>query len=347
MKIKYIGNFTDGTGWAKASTYNALSLDAAGFDVYCAELKYNNENVVHEERILDLLSKQSDTCDITIQHVLPTEYKRYPNTKNVGFFVKETLTLTNALWLKKLGMMDLILTPKEWGHTFNYDKVISSNADIDIPDLRNTFNFCFCGEFVKRKNLELLIAAFHSEFEYIEPVNLYIKTGGDLQNVLSFCEGVRQRTRKLGRYKKELIITDRLPDDMLWTTMRKCHAFVMPSYGEAWCYPMMEAAALGLRPIYTGGTDMDIYLRTDGSLPIAASPVQCYGAIDGVEGLYTSNDLWMEPNLQSLRQQLRRAFIEWNGAPPQPNERYRYYDYRNTAKTLGEVNESLYRLAGN
>ncbi len=69
MKIKYIGNFNDGTGWAKAATYKAIALDYAGYDVYCEELKYNNVSVILEGKIAELLDKKSDAYDVVIHHV--------------------------------------------------------------------------------------------------------------------------------------------------------------------------------------------------------------------------------------------------------------------------------------
>ena len=57
MKIKYIGNFNDGTGWSKASTYNLLAIDYAGYDVYAEEMKYSKNHLPLEDRVQELMAK--------------------------------------------------------------------------------------------------------------------------------------------------------------------------------------------------------------------------------------------------------------------------------------------------
>lgn len=324
MKIKYIGNFNDGTGWAKASTYNALALDNAGHDLYCQEIKYNQNSVILNDRIVELLNKQSDDFDVVIQHVLPSEYTYYPNVKNIGFVALETLTLHSPLWLKKLEMMDEIFVPnrlskdclktsgisknvKIFPHSFDYNKVKDLVPNGGIDELRNTFNFVFIGEFTKRKNVEAILRAFHSEFNYIEPVNLYIKTNRELKTVTDFCELVKRGVNKSGRYKKEVIITGYLNEETLLSTVKQCHAFVIPSYGEAWCYPAMEAMALGLPVIYTEGIGVQEYASPN-NYRVSSNIEYCYGVTEAVDGLYTSEDYWLSPSISDLRKKMREVF---------------------------------------
>jgi glycosyltransferase involved in cell wall biosynthesis len=352
MKIKYIANFNDGTGWAKAATYKALALDHAGYDVYCEELKYNNVSIVLEDRISQLLDKKSDQFDIIMQHVLPSEYKYYPNAKNIGVFEIDTLNLSNTFWIKKLSMMDQIFVPNKaskqslinsgikvpidiFPHLFNYDKIVNLNKAAEIMELNNTFNFMFVGEFAKQKNLEGLLRAFHAEFEYIEPVSLYIKVEKDLKVVEEFCEAIKQRLRKNGKYKKEVIVNSYMPDQILWSTMIQCHCFVNPSYGDAWCYPAMEASAMGMPVIYTAGTGVEEYSEESNAIP--SMHEGCYGVLDTIEGLYTCEDFWLEPSVLHLQKKMRGiydSFInnrEYYLANKKAKvEEMKYYDYRNS-----------------
>lgn len=357
MKIKYIGNFNDGTGWAKAATYKALALDFAGHDVYCEELKYNNVSVVLEDRISELLNKKSTNYDVIIQHVLPSEYKYYPNAKNIGAFELDTLNLSNALWLKKLSVMDEIFVPNEaskralinsglktpisiFPHLFNYDKIFNLNKVAEVQELNHSFNFVFVGEFTKQKNLESLLRAFHTEFNYIESVNLYIKTEKEINIVEDFCKAVKERLQKNGKYKKEVIVSSYMPDQVLWSTMLQCHCFVMPSYGDAWCYPAMEASAMGMPVIYTLGTGIEEYADNGNGVSAITSP--CYGATDAVEGLYTCNDFWLEPSVLDMQFKMRKVyqnFVE-DGESDTKNriqkvDDMKYYDYKNSVILKG------------
>lgn len=320
MKIKYIGNFNDGTGWAKASTYNALALDAAGFDVYCEEIKYHKFSTVLEDKISELTDKKSDSFDIIVQHCLPRDYRYIGGSKNIGFVALETLNLKNVLWVKKIDMMDLVWVPnkaskeclvksginpdkiKIFHHSFNFDKVSKSENVANVSELQYSFNFAFVGEFNKRKNLEALVLAFHNEFNKNENVNLYIKTNGDPDTISKFCESVKDRMGKCNNYKKEIIVCDYLNESVLLSTLKQCHAFVMPSYGEAWSYPAMEAMAVGLPVIYTDGIGIEEY--NTGVFKVKSRIAPCYGAIETME-LYNSDENWLEIDILDLQKQMR------------------------------------------
>ena len=326
MKIRYIGNFNDGTGWAKASTYNALALDAAGYDVYCKEVKYNNNSIVLEDKITELLAKQTDSVDIVVQHCLPSDYRYFGGVKNIGFVALETLSLSNVLWLKKINMMDEVWVPnkaskeclvtsgipadkiKVFNHSFNYQRIKENKNIAKISELNSSFNFVFVGEFNKRKNLESLLVAFHNEFKKNENVNLYIKTLGNIETIYTFCQSVKDRMKKHNSYKREVIISNIVPEDQLLSTMSQCHAFVMPSHGEAWCYPAMEAMAIGLPVIYTSGIGIDDY--NTGEFKVKSKKVPCYGANGNSElpDLYTSSDNWLEIDILDLQKQMRDIY---------------------------------------
>jgi glycosyltransferase involved in cell wall biosynthesis len=326
MRIQYIGNFTDGTGWAKASTYNALALQSAGYDVYCKELKYNENKIILEEEIENLLLKESPTFDAVVHHVLPKDYRYIGGVKNIGFIALESIILSNIHWIKNLYMMDEIWVPNEASrnclvnsgieyekikilpHTFNYHRIVNSDNGANITALNNTFNFAFVGEFSKRKNLEALLRAFHNEFDYIEPVNLFIKTFSNMDILNAFRTDVRKRMKLGNRYKDEVMLCDYLPEDVLGAVLKQCHAFVMPSYGEAWCYPAMESMALGLPVIYTSGIGIEEYADNQSNFPVESQTAFCYGATDTLDDIYTSKDLWKEINVADLQMTMRKVF---------------------------------------
>jgi glycosyltransferase involved in cell wall biosynthesis len=324
MKIKYIGNFNDGTGWAKASTYNVMALDAAGYDVYCEEIKYNNFNMPLEERIAELTAKTSEEFDVVVHHCLPRDYKYIGGCKNIGFVALETLNLKNVIWLKKIDMMDLIWVPNQaskeclvrsgiredkikiFHHSFNFERVSNNSDQTRIHELERSFNFAFVGEFNKRKNLEALLIAFHNEFHINENVNLYIKANAEEKQIHEFVNSVKNRMGKSNNYKKEAIVCDYLNESVLLATLKQCHAFVMPSYGEAWSYPAMESMAIGLPVIYTSGIGIDEY--NDGTFKVKSKPTPCYGATETTE-LYNCDENWLEIDILDLQKQMRDVYI--------------------------------------
>jgi glycosyltransferase involved in cell wall biosynthesis len=326
MKIKYIGNFNDGTGWAKCSTYNAIALDYHGYDVYCEEKKYNDRHLPIEDKIEELLNKKSDNFDIVIQHILPSEYVYYGGMKNIGFIELETLNISSSIWIKNLKLMDELLVPnkaskeclirsgiepskiKIMHHMFNFNKIVNYPKTADISELNGKFNFVFVGEFNKRKNLEAVLRAFHTEFEETEPVNLYIKTTHDLHTITNFCDEVKNRLKTRAKFIKEVIITNRLDEPVLFSTLRQCHAFISASHGEAWCYPAIESMAVGIPPIYTEGTGIEEYAAENASFPVKSTVSPCYGATDGLQDLYTSDENWLEIDIIDLKRNMRSIY---------------------------------------
>ena len=56
MKVLYIGNYNDGTGWGNACLNNILALDRAGVDVVPRAITFNNSDTTVNTRIREPLS---------------------------------------------------------------------------------------------------------------------------------------------------------------------------------------------------------------------------------------------------------------------------------------------------
>jgi glycosyltransferase involved in cell wall biosynthesis len=324
MKIQYISNFGDNTGWAKSATYNALALHLAGHDVACHQMTYNNQSIYFEDDIKQLIEKKFDNPDYILHHYLPKDYKYIGGAINVAVIELDTLNLANTVWIKNIKMMDLVFVPniasKEclvrsgidsdkiriFNNTFNYDKIINTKISVNIPEMNNKFNFAFMGNISQKKNLESLLIAFHKEFDAIEPVNLYIKTSGNIKHAVDFCENVKQKMKRYKPFKREIIISEYLPEEALLAILKQCHAFVMPSHGEAWCYPAIEAMALGIPTIYTKGIGISDYDTCGYEVESFASP--CYAAYDTFEDLYTSEENWLNISISDLQDKMRNLY---------------------------------------
>lgn len=74
MKILYIGNYNDGTGWGNAALNNILALDSAGVNVVPRAITFNNSNNTTNQRIKQLEAQSERGCDVCIQHTLPNLY---------------------------------------------------------------------------------------------------------------------------------------------------------------------------------------------------------------------------------------------------------------------------------
>lgn len=324
MKIRYISNFTDGTEWSRCATYNVLALENIGHDIFCSEIKYNNENIVFDEKIRDLLTKKSDSYDITIQHVLPMNYIKYADTKNIGFFPIDC-TISDTLLKKKINLMDEMLVPsheskklflesgfkipiKIMYNLFNYEEVANFNNPKVIDQMRGACNFVFMNEYSKQKNMEAALSAYYAEFARVEPVNLIIAVDQNSEIINNFIKEVKSRLKKPDKPKDELIYAGNLSMEYKLSILTQANCLVIPSYAEGNAYTAMEASALGIPTIYTENIGVQSYLDRNLNYPVRSSKEKCYGALNTLDGLYTCNDKWYRIDIDHLRTQMRNVF---------------------------------------
>ncbi len=329
MKVLYIGNYKDGTGWANACINNILALDAVGVEVVPRPITFNNSAGSCPQRILELEENYESGCDICIQHTLPHLYSYNSNFKNIGFIATETSNFKESSWQHYANLMDEIWVPTKSCKSACFNsgvkkgvKVVPHSLDLSvyqsgkylkegpkIDSLFNTFNFCFIGEFVERKNVQALARAFHSEFDYDEPVNLYVKTSSQqLDYVQNYFQQIKNGLKIRKKYKEEVVVCGNLPKETYISTLAQCHSFVMPSRGEGFCIPALESMALGIPVIYTKGTGMDDFCY--GS-PVKSKQSPCFGAMSTMDYLYTANEKWMEIDIEDLMLCMRNAFMKW------------------------------------
>lgn len=358
MKIRYISNFTDGTEWAKSATYNVLALENSGHDIYCSEIKYNNSDIVFSDKIRDLLKKKADKYDVTIHHVLPMQYVRHADTKNIGFFPVDC-TISDKIWKKKFGLMDQMLVPSKESkdlfiqsnvgvpvevmyNTFDYEYTTNLHSKENVSQLNGAFNFVFINEFSKQKNMESLLEAFYSEFSKIEPVNILLAVDKDINTIKNFISEVKTRLKSPKRLKDELIFSGNLTDQDRVSLLRQCHCLVIPSYSESSPYIAMEAAAVGLPVIHTKNVGIESYLDQSLHYSVKSSKEYCYGAVNSIDGLYSCNDFWYKIDQKELRQKMRlvvNKFLqnqnEFENNKKLISDKIKRFDYRNYR--IGEI----------
>lgn len=339
MKVLYINNYYDGTGWAKQGIDSILALDAAGVDVVPRAIKLNGLTTEVPQKIKELESKSDKNPDVVIQNVLPPFARYFHNAgKNIIYYQTETGSFKTVGWADEINMMD-----EAWVFC-TYGKKAAINSEVKIPieivpmpvDL-NKFNITYeksslnirheigddafvfytVSEFTNRKNIETLLRAYHSEFAPDEQVHLLIKTtdagyGPDIQkHIFDTLDKVKRNLRihkDLSRYKKELIVCGHISQEDLYFIHNTCNAFVTASHGEGWCMPCFDAMGFGktiVAPRHSAFTD---YLSDKNAYLVDCYEDNCYGATDTIPGLYSANDTWFEVPVKNLRRAMRDAY---------------------------------------
>ena len=328
MNILLIAPYRTYSGWGEGGKHLAKSLNTLDHNLAIRPIYMSNEieQDFNDEELLELECASYDHYDIVIQRVLPQFFRRVPYSKSVLACVFETSNIRSTPWWRYLNNTDAILVPSQ------YEKQDLLNSDIKppihnvseaidtakykkdytpIPELEGTFNFYFIGEFVERKNIKALLTAFHREFRPNEPVKLVIKTLGNPQVIHKEIQQIKSHLRiyqSLGRYKQEVLICGRLPEEQMHNLHRSCHCMVMPSYGEAYCRPVVDALGYGNTPIVTNNTGMTDYINNRNGWIVDSRVEPVYTTQPPLSDIYTAKENWSNINIQHLMMCMREHY---------------------------------------
>ena len=362
MKVLFISNYRDGTGWAIGSSNIILALDKAGVDIVCRPIKLNQNQPKIPDRLEQLEQKSTDGCDVIIQYVLPHmavyngDFK-----KNIIMYNTETSDFNPTSWMTHINLMDHAFVFSEQSKHASIDSsvtipisVISHCDDLDKYkninqklsfgyEVDNSFKFYWIGEINQRKNLEVLLKAFHTEFNQWENVNLIIKTTNktqqQLQEITNKIKGNLKLYPRLEDYNKEIFITGYMDEPSLLTLHNSCDAFVCPSSGETWSYPTFAAYAMGkeiIAPLTGGFTH---YLNRSNCWAPETKTERVYGETETFFDLFTGYEEWQEVDMFSLCQQLRDCF---ENKKKNINPQTEQFDHLEYGKMLKAKLEDIY-----
>ena len=275
-------------------------MDAAGIEVVPRAITYEASDKDYPDKIKQLEQQSKDGCDVVVQHTLPSNYWYDNNYKNIGFLAVESSNFKSTGWHRHCNFMDEIWVPS------NVTKQQVINTGVKVPvqvvphsldmtqykdtrgqkvqELNNNFTFGFIGECIERKNIKALVQAFHLEFHPREPVNLFIKTSKkDVTHVQNYFKHIKNGLKIRDNYKEEIIICGMMPQDDYISVLSQIDCFVMPSRGEAFCIPSLEATAMGIPSIFTEGIGMEHVSGV--SRPVKSHSTPCFGAIETLSNL--------------------------------------------------------------
>lgn len=175
------------------------------------------------------------------------------------------------------------------------------------------FTFLSVFKWEDRKNWRALLEAFASCFPRnltevtLEDgrranvtVRLLIKTQylswgtNPEDDILDLFAGSPAEESLLGRL---LVLTESLPTELVPMLYRAADAFVLPTHGEGWGLPLMEAMASGLPTIATGWGGQTEFMSADNSFLVPFKLVPSMG----------EEHLWAEPEAAQLQEAMRKV----------------------------------------
>lgn len=350
MKVLFIGNFLERTGWGIAGANYLGALNTIkGLEVAARHISFGATINEPPEYIKRMMDTDGSDAEVVIYNVLPhlIEYDaRFK--KNIALFYSETYSFMDSCWNKQLCMMDEVWVASNQ----QSEALMNSKADcflkgrivplhvvpipcdvsrydqslnkFPLPIDPEDFVFYGVGEFTARKNWGALIRAFHTEFDRKEPVQLLLKCHKPGLNptdstklVGDFCEMTKGGLKLYGdinAYKRELIMSESIPDDKLLELHKAGSCYVSTSYGEAMNLAMVDAAGIGNPVIVTKTGGMSDFVGPDrNGWAVKARREPVHAAIDTFTNLYTGYEDWDSIDVKELMMAMRFVYENVEG----------------------------------
>lgn len=327
------------SGYAEESRNAILALDAVGVAVRAAPSAWYSWQTPMpppmSRRLEELVAIELPARFVYVAHCGPDRYARHPRaTYQVGRTMNETSAIP-AEWLTQCEPMDEIWVPSR----FNYETFVRGGIPpgkvvvmpeclpvelfdpavepLEIPHARG-FVFLSVFAWSRRKGWDVLVRAFVEEFGAQEEVTLVLKTTPTYITPIPVrVQELRALIRhELGRELRRcprIVVLDLDPGaEGMPRLYRAADAFVLPSRGEGWGRPYMEAMAMGLPTIATRWSGNLAFMTDENSYLVD------YELVDVDEAARKEGDwfmrsrlrgeFWAEPSVSHLRQVMRRVF---------------------------------------
>eukprot|EP00238_Polyblepharides_amylifera_P011874 CAMPEP_0196591410 /NCGR_PEP_ID=MMETSP1081-20130531/69530_1 /TAXON_ID=36882 /ORGANISM="Pyramimonas amylifera, Strain CCMP720" /LENGTH=414 /DNA_ID=CAMNT_0041914765 /DNA_START=201 /DNA_END=1445 /DNA_ORIENTATION=+ len=163
------------------------------------------------------------------------------------------------------------------------------------------FSFLSIFKWEDRKGWDVLLRAFLSEFQAGDDVALYMLTSA-YHSKKAFLKQIRKVAEERGSASGQaqvFLIGEHIPTTELPRLFKSVDAFVLPSRGEGWGRPHVEAMAMSLPIIATNWSGPTEYMTEENSYPL-----QYEGLVEVKEGAFKGH-LWAEPSEDHLRTLMR------------------------------------------
>ncbi|KAF5830871.1 hypothetical protein DUNSADRAFT_13931 [Dunaliella salina] len=170
------------------------------------------------------------------------------------------------------------------------------------------FRFLSTFKWEARKGWDVLLAAYLQEFTSQDNVELYIITkpfmsGSNFkQQMLAWARTAVNKQNLPTLY----VVSNHVNDDEFPRFYRAVDAFVLPSRGEGWGRPHVEAMSMGLPVISTNWSGIQAYLDESVGYPIN-TPLLALIAVSSSDVWWFKGSNWAQPSIQHLRRLMRRV----------------------------------------
>jgi glycosyltransferase involved in cell wall biosynthesis len=334
LSLSWQAPLFDPSGYAEEARHFLLALDEAGHTVAAESIRWSDRVAVlpaaDERRLLAMTTRAPKPGGIHVSHIFPPSFTRRPNARlNAGRTMFETDRLPDG-WADACNQMDQVWVPSEFNReTFARAGVREEKlrivpgaidmtvypedlAPLDILNSRG-FNFLSVFDWSLRKGWDLLLRAYVEEFSSEDEVALIIKTHSSLgftvtqigEQIVGYIGATLGRD--MSRTPDIILQDTNLPAHRMPNLYRAADCFVLPTRGEGWGRPYMEAMASGLPVIGTNWSGNTAFMNAENSYLLDCEIVDVPEAAWREAATFRGHG-WAEPDVDQLRAHMRRVF---------------------------------------
>lgn len=299
------------------------ALHADGMDVACVlppPLTGTHPDPIIQEAIMRGRRARATCVGVKLDLAEPQRVATFSGRPRIFYTMSEVDRLPPS-WVEALNTVDEVWTPSAWGRAVFMESGVERPVRV-VPEAVDTtlfeatapvrqasrpYRFLTVGKFEERKNYAGLFRAYVEEFDADEQVELVVCFGHELTGQANPFEFLFNLN--LGRRHPPI---EFLPPITTRTAMaalyRSAEAFVLPTRGEGWCLPVMEAMSSALPVITTGIGPILEYATNETALLLGHELVPARDPQYEVFHEYFKWGRWAEPSIAELRHFMRQLF---------------------------------------
>lgn len=267
-------------------------------------------------RINVIRSRKFDENLIQVVYGQGDVFYRNTGKYKIGFTMLEVDGLPKE-WVQQANQMDEVWVPSEFSSTvFKNSGVKSPIHVVPLGVDPNYFNpqikgfrknieqyvFLSVFEWGERKAPEKLLKAFNNEFKNNEDAILICKVFNNDSSI-----DVKEEIKKLNLKTSSKIIfiyNQEIPSYQMGSLYRSADCLVLPTRGEGWGMPILEAMASGLPVIATDWSAHKDFFNEDNGYPVRVKNLIPAEA----KCPYYEGFRWADPDIEDLQYKMRYVF---------------------------------------
>ena len=304
------------TGYAVSSQYLVLALEQLNVDVRYGFVYGVEEPPNEDERINEVRRKPKDLDITQVVYGQGDVFFKNSGRYKVGYSMLEVTGIPSD-WVEQANALDEVWVPSE----FNRETFASSGVTkpihvmplgVDInyfhPHIKarrieDRFVFMSVFEWGERKAPEVLLQAYNQEFSSSDDVVLLLKVinTDPALNIERHVEAMRLRA---DRAPVVIVLNQNIPSYQMGSIYCSSDCFVLPTRGEGWGMPTLEAMACGLPTISTHWSAQTEFFNEDVGYPIDLKRL-----IPAVAKCpYYKGFEWADPDVDHLASLMRHVY---------------------------------------